>query len=94
MLWYASGNRDTHLSPDADSFDVTRGTSDRSHCAFGGGGPHRCQGANLTGRVLSVALREMLRRLPDIERAGDISRVQSPFINALATLPVSFTPTG
>jgi hypothetical protein len=30
--------------------------------------------------------------LPNIERTGDISRVPSPFINSLATLPVSFTP--
>jgi len=94
ILWYASASRDEQLVEDADKFDVTRQVADVFHAAFGGGGPHFCQGANLTHRVLSVAVREILRRLPNIERSGDITRVPSPFINSLATLPVSFTPNG
>ena len=83
---------ETHAG--ADRFDVTRGAREVAHQAFGGGGPHFCQGANLANRIVSVSLQEILRRLPDIERAGDISRVRSTFINSLASLPVTFTPTG
>lgn len=92
ILWYASASRDTKLMADADTFDITRGAPDVAHYAFGGGGPHYCQGANLTHRVLSVAFREIFRRLANIEQAGDITRVQSPFINSLTSLPISFTP--
>lgn len=94
ILWYASASRDGERHADADTFDVTRPAPDPVQYAFGGGGPHRCQGANLANRVLSVALQEILGRLPGIERAGDITRVRSPFINSLVTLPVRFTPGG
>jgi hypothetical protein len=32
--------------------------------------------------------------MSNIELAGDISRVQSPFINSLTTLPIRFTASG
>ncbi|HEY1969861.1 MAG TPA: cytochrome P450 [Pseudonocardia sp.] len=91
ILWYASASRDSEIIPDANTFKVNREAANVPHYAFGGGGPHLCQGANLTHRVLSVTFREMLRRLSNIELAGDISRVQSPFINSLLTLPIRFT---
>jgi len=92
ILWYASASRDPMVVPDADTFDVTRESSGHTHHAYGGGGPHFCQGANLANRVLSIALQEIIRRLPNIERAGPTSRVRSTFINSLATLPVTFKP--
>lgn len=93
ILWYASASRDPELVAEADTFDVARTTRDVAHFAYGAEGPHFCQGANLGIRILSVSLTEIIRRLPNIERAGDVSRVRSPFINSLASLPVTFTPT-
>jgi cholest-4-en-3-one 26-monooxygenase len=93
ILWYASASRDSTVVSNADTFDVTRESSDCSHHAYGGGGPHYCQGANLANRVLSIALQEILRRLPNIEPAGPTSRVRSTFMNSLATLPVTFEST-
>jgi cholest-4-en-3-one 26-monooxygenase len=93
ILWYASASRDPELVAEADTFDVARTTRDVAHFAYGAEGPHFCQGANLGIRILSVSLTEIIRRLPNIERAGDISRVRSTFINSLASLPVTFTPT-
>jgi linalool 8-monooxygenase len=76
----------------ADKFDVTRESRDLTHHAYVGGGPHFCQGANLANRVLSIALQEILRRLPNIEPSGPTSRVRSTFMNSLASLPVTFEP--
>jgi cytochrome P450 len=92
ILWYASASRDSELVAGADRFDVTRSSRDVAHHAYGGGGPHFCQGANLANRIVSVSLQEILRRLPDVERAGDVGRVRSTFINSLSSLPVTFTP--
>jgi cytochrome P450 len=93
ILWYASASRDSELVARADTFDVTRGTREAVHSAYGGGGPHFCQGANLANRIVSVSLQEILRRLSNVEGAGNVSRVRSTFINSLSSLPVSFTPT-
>jgi cytochrome P450 len=92
ILWYASASRDPMAVAGADKFDVTREARDLTHHAYGGGGPHFCQGANLANRVLSIALQEILRRLPNIERSGPTGRVRSTFMNSLATLPVTFEP--
>jgi hypothetical protein len=35
---------------------------------------------------------ELLPRIPDMELAGPVQRLQSNFINGIKHLPVSFTP--
>jgi len=60
------------------------------HYAFGGGGEYFCQGAALTYRILSVTLREILRRLPGLELTGAPSYEPSAFVTALTSLPVTF----
>jgi cholest-4-en-3-one 26-monooxygenase len=91
ILWYASASRDPAVVSDPDKFDVARPTRDVPHYAFGGGGPHFCQGANLTHRVLSIALREIIRRTADMEVVGSASRIRSPFINSFTSIPVKFS---
>ena len=91
-LWYISANRDEDVFEDPQRFDVTR--SPNEYVAFGGGGPHFCLGANLAKLEIRVMFEELLNRLPDIARAGDIQRLRSNFINGIKQMPVKFTPTG
>jgi cytochrome P450 len=94
VMWYTSANRDPDVVADPDTFNIGRSVRDIRHYAFGGGGPHHCHGSFLAIKTLSVALPQIISRLLDIQIAGPISRVKSTFINSLASLPVSFTPTG
>jgi cytochrome P450 len=94
VMWYASSSRDPALTADPDVFDIRRSVRAIDHHAFGGGGPHKCHGAFLAIKTLSIALGQIVRRLPDIQISGDVTYVQSTFINSLASLPVSFTPSG
>ncbi len=89
LLWYVSGNRDGEVYEDPQRLDVTR---DPDHQAFGAGGRHFCLGAALARLELATLLSETLRRLPDLELAGEPTRAQSLFLNQLKTLPVRFTP--
>jgi cholest-4-en-3-one 26-monooxygenase len=91
-LWYISANRDEDVFEDPQRFDVTR--SPNEYVAFGGGGPHFCLGANLAKLEIRVMFEELLNRLPDIARAGDVQRLRSNFINGIKHMPVKFTPAG
>ena len=74
---------------DPQRLDVTRAPD---HQAFGAGGRHFCLGASLARLELKTLLQETLRRLPDVELAGEPTRARSLFVNQLKTLPVRFTP--
>jgi cholest-4-en-3-one 26-monooxygenase len=91
IIYYMSANRDETVFDDPYTFDVTR--SPNPHVAFGGGGPHFCLGANLARMEMKLMYEEILKRLPDMELAGEPARLQSNFINGLKHLPVKFTPT-
>jgi cholest-4-en-3-one 26-monooxygenase len=41
---------------------------------------------------MKVIFEELLGRVPDMELAGEPSRLRSNFINGLKHLPVAFTP--
>jgi cytochrome P450 len=90
VLWYLSGNRDETVYDDPERFDVTR--AEVQHQSFGAGGRHFCLGAALARLELKVMLEESLKRLKDIELAGQPVRVQSLFINQHKTIPVRFAP--
>jgi cytochrome P450 len=87
VLFYYSANRDEAVFVDPERFDITR--SPNPHVGFGGAGPHYCLGAHLARRELSVMLRELLRRIPDIT-AGEPDRLLSSFINGIKRLPCQF----
>ena len=89
-LWFIAANRDPREFPDPHRFDITRQPNE--HVAFGAGGPHYCLGANLARLEIRIMFEELLRRLPDIEQAGEESRLRSNFISGIKHLPVRFMP--
>jgi len=88
VLFYYSANRDEAVFRDPERFDITR--SPNPHVGFGGAGPHFCLGAHLARRELTVMLRELLSRVPDIT-AGEPDRLLSSFVNGIKRLPCQFT---
>jgi cholest-4-en-3-one 26-monooxygenase len=91
-LWFIAANRDGGEFPDPHRFDISRQPNE--HVAFGAGGPHYCLGANLARLEIRIMFEELLKRLPDLEQAGEISRLRSNFISGIKHMPVSFTPEG
>ena len=89
-LWYGSANRDEDAFPNPDVFDV--GRTPNAHVALGAGGPHFCLGPSLARLEAKLMFEELLRRLPDIELNGPVSRLRSYFINGIKHMPVKFTP--
>ena len=85
VMWYVSSNRDETRYEDPDRFDVRRNPE---HQAFGAGGRHFCLGTALARLELQILMEETLARYPAMEPAGTATRVESPFINQLKTLPV------
>ena len=92
ILFYGSANRDEAVFTDPDRFDVLRDPN--PHVGFGGPGPHFCLGAHLARREITLMLRELYTRLPDLELAGPPEQLRSNFINGVKRLPVTFTPGG
>jgi len=93
VLFYGAANRDPRQFPDPERFDVRRNPN--AHVGFGGPGPHFCLGAHLARREVSVAFRQLLTRLPDIEVVGDavpLDAMGIPLVGGIKRLPVRFTP--
>jgi cytochrome P450 len=88
VLFYYSANRDEAVFAEPERFDITR--SPNPHVGFGAAGPHFCLGAHLARRELTVMLRELLTRVPDIT-AGEPDRLLSSFVNGIKRLPCQFT---
>jgi cytochrome P450 len=89
LLLYQAANRDeTVFGPTAEQFDITR--TPNPHVGFGAAGPHFCLGAHLARREISVILRELLTRVPDIRPAGEPDYLLSSFINGIKHLPCEF----
>jgi cytochrome P450 len=86
LLWYVSGNRDETVFDTPDKFDVRR--NPKKHQGFGGGGRHFCLGAGLSRLEMKLWLQETLRRFPEIELAGEPSRLSSTFLNQYRHIPV------
>jgi cholest-4-en-3-one 26-monooxygenase len=91
-LWYPAANRDEDQFPNPNTFDVAR--TPNEHVAFGGRGPHFCMGANLARLEISAMFEELLWRIPDMELAGPVERLQMNLINGIKHMPVTFTHAG
>ena len=89
-MWYSAASRDPAAIEDPDRFDVSR--EKPPHQAFGGGGAHFCLGNGLARLELRVLFEELMRRMPDMQIAGPITRLVSNFSNELTSMPVTFTP--
>ncbi|BBY38023.1 linalool 8-monooxygenase [Mycobacterium mantenii] len=90
VMWYSAGSRDPAVNDDPERFNVTRDKP--QHQAFGGGGAHFCIGAALARLELRVLFEELVRRVPDMQIAGPVTRLETNFLNALTSMPVAFTP--
>jgi cytochrome P450 len=90
VMFYGSANRDEDVFTEPDRFDV--GRTPNEHLAFGAGGPHYCLGAYVARIEIAAMLREVLRRLKDLEPAGPIERLGSNFIAGPRRMPVRFRP--
>jgi methyl-branched lipid omega-hydroxylase len=88
-LFYWSANHDEAVFADPSRFDITR--SPNPHVGFGAAGPHFCLGAHLARREITVTLRELLGRIPDIHAAGPPDPLLSNFINGIKHLSCDFS---
>jgi cytochrome P450 len=86
VMWYASGNRDEEVIPDADRFIIDRPRA-RHHVAFGFG-IHRCMGNRAAELQLKILWEEILARFDRIEVVGEPERNMSNFILGYTKLPV------
>ena len=94
VMFYGAGNRDPRVFDRPEEFDVRRDPN--PHVGFGGPGPHFCLGAHLARREVSVAFRQLLTRLPDIEVVGEVVPLEAqgiPLVGGIKHVPVRFTPT-
>ncbi len=91
VFFHISANRDESVFENPQTFDITRNPN--PHMAFGAGGPHFCLGANLARMEIRVMFEHLLDRMPDMELAGDVQRLQSAFISGVKHIPIAF-PTG
>jgi len=83
----AGANRDPRVFDRPTEFVIDR--PNNHHFSFAGG-PHRCLGAHLARRVMSVAVEEWLRAVPDFELAASDPLVErgGGSMNALLELPL------
>jgi cytochrome P450 len=86
VMFYGAANRDPAVFADPERFDVGRYPNE--HVAFGGGGPHFCLGAHVARVEIDAMFRQLLTRLPDLERAGPTEWLPSTFISGPKHLPV------
>ncbi len=88
LMLYPSGNRDEDIFDCPDEVRIDRKPS---HLAFGIG-HHFCLGANLARMELRVALRQLLRRLPDM-RFADAGPIVEPhaLVRSCTRMDVRFT---
>ncbi|MEU0935224.1 cytochrome P450 [Embleya sp. NPDC005971] len=89
LLGIAAANADPAVrTPDTEL------TGNRAHLAWGGG-PHACPAQDHARLIAKTAVDTLLDRLPDLHLAVPQEALTwraSPWIRALAALPVAFTP--
>lgn len=69
-------------------------SGNRAHLAWGAG-PHACPAQSQARVIATVAMEKLLDRLPDVELAVPISRLEwnpGPFFRSSTALPVRFSP--
>lgn len=88
MLCYPSANRDEEAFEDPFAFRVDRPPN--RHIAFGYG-PHLCLGMHMARMEMRIFYEELLRRIADVELAGDPAWLASTNVGGLKRLPIRFT---
>ena len=86
LMWYVSGNRDSEVIKNADSFLIDRKDA-RRHLSFGFG-VHRCMGNRLAEMQLRILWEEILPRFDTIEMVAEPVTVPSNFVKGYSDLSV------
>ena len=79
VMYYGAANRDPRAFAQPERFDITRMPND--HLAFGGGGPHFCLGSHVARVEIDAMFRQLLARLPDLQKIGETEWQASTFIS-------------
>ena len=86
VTWFASGNRDSEIFDNPDSFDVTRNPNE--HMTFGRGGPPMCLGNALARIELRIMFEDLISRIDSMELTGEVDHLRSNFVNGIKRMPV------
>jgi cytochrome P450 len=86
LLSFPAANRDPEVFPDADKVIIDR--KENRHAAFGLG-IHRCIGSNLARMELTVAVEELLKRIPEFSLAGEVTWSEGT-VRGPRRLPIRF----
>ncbi len=86
MLSFPAANRDPAMFPDADKVIIDR--KENRHAAFGLG-IHRCIGSNLARMELTVAVEELLKRIPEFSLDGEVTWSEGT-VRGPRKLPIRF----
>ena len=87
LLSFPAANRDPAMFPDADKVLIDR--RENRHAAFGLG-IHRCIGSNLARMELTVAIEELLKRIPRFTLDGAVTWSEGT-VRGPRTLPLRIT---
>jgi hypothetical protein len=86
MLSFPAANRDPEVFENADKVVIDR--KENRHAAFGLG-IHRCIGSNLARLELTVAVEELLKRIPEFSLDGEVRWSQGT-VRGPRNLPIRF----
>jgi cytochrome P450 len=86
LLSFPAANRDPAMFPDADKVIIDR--KENRHAAFGLG-IHRCVGSNLARLEMTVAVEELLKRIPEFGLAGGVTWSEGT-VRGPRKLPIRF----
>jgi cytochrome P450 len=86
LLSFPAANRDPEVFPDADKVIIDR--KENRHAAFGLG-IHRCIGSNLARMELTVAVEELLKRVPEFRLNGQVTWSEGT-VRGPRKLPIAF----
>ena len=86
LLSFPAACRDPAMFPDADKVIIDR--KENRHAAFGLG-IHRCVGSNLARMEMTVAVEELLKRIPEFSLDGDVKWSEGT-VRGPRRLPIRF----
>jgi cytochrome P450 len=86
LLSFPAACRDPEMFPDADKVIIDR--KENRHAAFGLG-IHRCVGSNLARMEMTVAVEELLKRIPEFSLDGEVTWSEGT-VRGPRRLPIKF----
>jgi cytochrome P450 len=87
LLSFPAACRDPEMFPDADKVIIDR--KENRHAAFGLG-IHRCVGSNLARMEMTIAVEELLKRIPEFSLDGEVTWSEGT-VRGPRRLPIKFS---